>query len=94
MIWIKELAVRWGLSPSLVITQAMHGPNSWLLRHPRSDRPEPAAICRRRLRPHDAADVPLTVENVVVVIGPRTAGAGFGGAFEGERGWNTTQKAP
>src|ERR1017187_4733914 len=27
-----------------------------VLRHPRRDRPEPAAIRRRRVRPHDAAD--------------------------------------
>ena len=55
-----------------------------VLRHPRRDRPEPAAIFRRRVRPHDATDVPFAVERIVVVIRPRATGAVFGGAFEGE----------
>jgi hypothetical protein len=45
-----------------------------------------AAIFRRRVRPHDAADVPLAVEHAVVVVRPLAARAGFGGAFEGEHG--------
>src|SRR5665647_1717400 len=39
-------------------------------RHARCDRPEPAAIFRRRVRPHDAADVPVAIEYVVVVVRP------------------------
>jgi hypothetical protein len=31
-----------------------------------------------------AADVPLAVEHVVIVVGPFAARAGFGSAFEGE----------
>jgi hypothetical protein len=51
------------------------------LRHPRRDRPEPAAIFWRRMRPHDAADVLVAVEHVVVVVRPLAARAGFGCAF-------------
>ena len=50
------------------------------------DRPEPAAICRRGVRPHDAADVPVAVEHVVVVVRPLAAWAGFRGAFQNEHG--------
>ena len=84
MIWIKKSATKWGRSPSLVITQAIHGPNSWLLRHPRCDCPEPATIFWCRVRPHDAADVPVAVEHVIIVIRPLAARARFGGAFEGQ----------
>jgi len=56
------------------------------LRHARCDRPEPAAIFRRRVRPHDAADVPVAIEYVVVVVRPFAAWAGFRGAFEREHG--------
>jgi hypothetical protein len=28
----------------------------------------PLAICRPRVRPHDAADVPLAVEHVEIVV--------------------------
>jgi hypothetical protein len=41
---------------------------------------------RRRLRmQHYAADVPVAVEHVVIVVRPRATGAVFGRAFEGER---------
>ena len=50
------------------------------------DRPEPAAIFGCRLRPHDAANMQITVEHVVVVIRPLAARAGFRGAFEDEHG--------
>ena len=53
------------------------------LRHPRRDRPEPTAICRRRVRPHDAAEVPVAVERDVTIVRPLAARAVFGGAFEG-----------
>ena len=52
----------------------------------RRDRPEPAAIFWRRVRPHDAPDVPVAVEHVVIVVRPLAARSGFGGAFEGEHG--------
>ena len=38
-----------------------------------------------RSRPHDAADVLVAVEHVVVVIRLLAARAGFGGAFEYQR---------
>jgi hypothetical protein len=44
------------------------------LRHPRRDRPEPAAIFRCRVRPHDPADVAGAVEHVVVVVRPGARG--------------------
>jgi hypothetical protein len=50
-----------------------------ILWHARRDRPKPFPICRRRVRPHDAADVLFAVEHVVV--GPCAARAGFGGAL-------------
>ena len=42
-----------------------------ILRHARRDRPKPAAIFWRCVRPHDPPDVPVVVEHVVV--GPRAA---------------------
>jgi hypothetical protein len=36
------------------------------------------------MRPHDAADVLVAVEHVVVVIRPLAARAAFGGAFESQ----------
>ena len=45
---------------------------------------KPEAIFRRRVRPHDAADVPVAVEHVIIVIRPLAARARFGGAFEGQ----------
>ena len=65
-----------------------------VLRHPRRDCPEPATIFRRRVRPHDAADVPVAIEHVIIIIRPCAARAGFGGAFEGEHARNFPQKAP
>jgi hypothetical protein len=38
---------------------------------------KPAAIFRCRVRPYDAADVPVAVEHVVVVVRPLAARAGF-----------------
>src|SRR5665811_2021295 len=40
------------------------------LRHPRRDGPEPSAICRSRVRPHDATNVLVAVEHIVVVVSP------------------------
>ena len=45
-----------------------------VLRHPRRDRPEPAAIFRRGVGPQDAPDVPVAVEHVVVVVRPLAVG--------------------
>ena len=55
-----------------------------ILRHPRRDRPKPFAICRCRVRPHDAANVPVTIERIVVVGAPLAARAGFVGLFKDE----------
>jgi hypothetical protein len=55
-----------------------------VLRHARRDRPEPRRVPAGRVRPQDAADVPLAVEHVVVIVRPCAARAGFGGAFESE----------
>ena len=55
-----------------------------VLRHPRGDRPKPFAICRCRVRPHDTANVPVTIERIVVVGAPLAARAGFVGLFENE----------
>ena len=57
-----------------------------VLRHSRCDCPEPAAICRRCVRPHDAADVLVAVPHVVIIVRPLAAQAAFDGAFEGEHG--------
>jgi len=57
-----------------------------LLWHPRCDGPEPPAIFWHSVRPHDAADVPVAVEHVVVVVRPLAAWAGFRGAFQNEHG--------
>ena len=38
------------------------------------------------MRPHDPADVLLAVVYVIIVIGPRSAGAVFGGAFQDKHG--------
>jgi len=45
-----------------------------------------STICRRRVRPHDAADVPVAVEHVIIIVRPLAARAGFGGAFQQEHG--------
>jgi hypothetical protein len=58
------------------------------LRDPRGDCPKPAVIFRRRVRPHDAADVLLAVESVVVVVRLLAARAGFEGAFQNKHGSN------
>ena len=55
-----------------------------LIRHPRRDRPKPFPICRCRVRPHDTANVPITIERIVVVGAPLAARAGFVGLFEYE----------
>ena len=55
-----------------------------VLRHSRRDRPKPLAICRRSVRPHDAGNVLLAVEDVIIIVRPFAAQAGFKGAFEGE----------
>ena len=47
-------------------------------------RPEPGLVSASRVRPQDAAYVPLAIEHVVIIIRPRATGAVFGGAFEGE----------
>jgi hypothetical protein len=57
-----------------------------VLRDARGDRPEPAAIFRRGVGPHDAADVLLAVEYVVIVVRPLPAGTMLGRAFEDQRG--------
>jgi hypothetical protein len=51
------------------------------LRHPRRDRPEPAAIFRRRMRLHDAPEELTAVEHIVIVVRPLAARAAFGGAL-------------
>jgi hypothetical protein len=53
------------------------------LRDARRDRPKPSRLSRCRVRPHDPADVPITVEHVVVVVRPCAARAELGGVFEG-----------
>jgi hypothetical protein len=45
-----------------------------ILRNARRDRPEPGRVSAGRVRPQDAADVPLAVEHV---IRPRAVGGGF-----------------
>jgi hypothetical protein len=52
-----------------------------ILQHARRDRPKPFAVCRCRVRPHDAANVPFTIERIVVVGSPLAARAGFVGLF-------------
>ena len=47
------------------------------LRHARRDRPEPSAICRPRVRPHDAADVLVDIEHIVIIVRPMAARAAF-----------------
>jgi hypothetical protein len=56
----------------------------WLLacRSVRRDRPEPAAIIRRSVRPHDPANVLLAVEYVVVVVRPSAAQGAFYDAWK------------
>ena len=46
------------------------------------DRPEPAPMLRCRLRPHDAADVLVAFENVVIVSRLFAAEPTFRGGFE------------
>jgi hypothetical protein len=47
-----------------------------VLQHTRRGRLKPAAIFRRRVRPHDATDVLVAVEHIVVVIRPCAAWRG------------------
>src|SRR5450759_1699728 len=56
------------------------------LRHARRDRPEPSAIYRPRMRPHDATDVLVAVPHVIINVRPLAAQSAFGGEFEGEHG--------
>ena len=56
------------------------------LRHPRRDAPEPAAIFRPRMRPHDATDVLVAVPHGIINVRPLAAQSAFDGAFEGEHG--------
>jgi hypothetical protein len=65
-----------------------------VLRHPRRDRPELERASARRVRRHDAADLPVAVEHVVVVVGPLAARAGFGGAFQGQHFANAGRNRP
>ena len=46
----------------------------------------PLAICRPRVRPHDAADVAVAVEHVVIIVRPFAARARFRSAFQNEHG--------
>jgi hypothetical protein len=39
-----------------------------VLRRPRRDRPELERTSARRVRPHDAADVLLAVEYIIVIV--------------------------
>src|ERR1039458_2591980 len=52
----------------------------------RRDRPEPATIFWRCMRPQNAAEVPFTFEDVVIVGRPFAAGSAFGGALEDQHG--------
>ena len=69
---LPHLEIRHRLLTALSIPSIMR-----VLRHARGDRPEPAAICRRGVGPEDAADVPVAVEHVVVVVRPLAARARF-----------------
>jgi hypothetical protein len=57
-----------------------------VLRHARSGRLEPRLSMWRLRVKHDAPDVPVAVEHVVIVVRPLAAQAAFDGAFEGEHG--------
>jgi hypothetical protein len=52
----------------------------------RGDRPEPAAIFRRCVRPHYATDVLVAFPHVIINVRLLTAQSAFDGAFEGEHG--------
>jgi hypothetical protein len=52
------------------------------LRRASSYRPEPAAIVRCRVSPHDPPDVPLAIEHVVIIIRPLAAWPPFECAFQ------------
>src|ERR1035437_4561850 len=52
--------------------------------NPCRDRPEPAAILRRCMRPQNAAEVLLILEDVVIVGRPLAARTGFRCGFEDE----------
>jgi hypothetical protein len=70
----------------IAVTTAIFATILRVLRHARRDRPEPRRLTAGRVRPHDAADVPLAVEHVVVVVRPCAAGAGFGCVFQNKHG--------
>jgi hypothetical protein len=57
-----------------------------VLWHAHCDRPKPFAIVRCRMRPHDAANVLLTLEYVVIVVSPFATGSAFAGGLEDEHG--------
>jgi len=48
-----------------------------VLRHSGRNRPKPFAVFRCCVRPHDAANVALAVEHIVVVVAPVAARAAF-----------------
>jgi hypothetical protein len=52
-----------------------------VLRHPRRDRLEPRLALGRFRVKQDAADVPLAVEHVIIIVRPLAARVGFGSAF-------------
>ena len=45
-------------------------------------RPEPPLTLGRLLREHDASDVPVAVEQIVIIVGPWSDWGAFVGAFE------------
>ena len=78
-----RLKIRHRLLTARSITAIMRA-----LRDARGDRPEPTAILRRCVGPHDPTDVMVAVEHIVIVVRPFAARAALRCAFERQHGFS------